>query len=166
LAGLGPSKFAQKLAGGGIFGARGGLEVECFGVLLHGRGLVLDPVEAEILDQPDGAARVVARDAFAADQRDDLAEAGAVQLDQALTVGVLLGRHFVEHGGAVGIVGAQAFGIAAVDAGVIFLGGDGQCQHLLFGQVAEPAAVEPEPFKSHEMVPFALAVRPMAGRTG
>jgi hypothetical protein len=39
-------------------------------------------------------------------------------------------------------------------------------QHLLFGQVAEPAAVEPEPFKSHNMVPFTLVVRPMTGRTG
>jgi hypothetical protein len=103
---------------------------------------------------------------FAADQRDDLAEAGAVQLDQALAVGVLLDRHLVEHRGAVGIVGAQAFGVAAVDAGVVFLGGDGQRQNLLFGQVAEPAAVEAEPFKSHEMVPFALVVRPIAGRTG
>jgi hypothetical protein len=106
VAGLGPSKIAQKLAGGGIFGARGGFEVECFGVLLHGRGLVPDPVEAQVLDQPDWAACVIARDMFAADQRDDLAEAGAVQLDQALAVAVLLCCHFVEHCGAVLVVGA------------------------------------------------------------
>jgi hypothetical protein len=90
VAGLGPGKIAQKLAGGGVRAALRGLEVEGLGVLLHGGGLVPDAVEAEVFDQPDGAAGVVARDMFAADQRDDLAEAGAVQLDQALAVGVLL----------------------------------------------------------------------------
>jgi hypothetical protein len=39
-----------------------------------------------------------------------------------------------------GIVGAQPFGIAAVDAGVVLFGRDGQRQNLLFGQVRKAAA--------------------------
>jgi hypothetical protein len=41
-------------------------------------------------------------------------------------VGVFLGGHAVEDGGRGRIIRAQAFGIAAVDAGVILFGRNGE----------------------------------------
>ena len=77
---------------------------------------------------------------LAADKRDHLAEAGAVQVDQPLAMVVLLDCHAVEHRRRGRKVPAQALGKAAVDAGVVLLGRDRQRQNLLFGKVGETAA--------------------------
>ena len=78
---------------------------------------------------------------FAADQRDDRAEAAFVQVDQGAAVAVFLDRHAVEDGGGGGEIGAQAFGIAAIDARVILFGADRKGQNLLFRQIGKAAAV-------------------------
>ena len=46
-------------------------------------------------------------------------------------------RHLVEHLGRGRKLRAQAFGKAAIDAAVLFLIGDGERQHFLFGQVGK-----------------------------
>ena len=56
-------------------------------------------------------------------------------------VAVFLDRHAVEDGGGGGEIGAQAFGIAAIDARVILFGADRKGQNLLFRQIGKAAAV-------------------------
>ena len=66
------------------------------------------------------------------DQRDNLAKAGAVQVDQPLAVAVLFDRHAIEHCRRGREIGPQAFGEGPVDAGVVLFRGDRQRQDLLF----------------------------------
>ncbi len=79
MAGLGGGQIAQQLAGGGVGGAGSGGEIEALGVALHHLGLLADPLDPEILDQPDRAPVVVARHMLAPDQRDGRAEPRLVQ---------------------------------------------------------------------------------------
>ena len=139
--GLGSGQIAQKLAGIGILRPLRGHAVEVGRVALHLLGLFAHPVEAKVFHQPDRAAGVEARDMLAPDQGDDLTKAGAVAFDQPVAVLVLLGRHILEHLGRGGIIGAQAFGIGAVDARVVFLGRDGKREDLLLAQIGEPPAI-------------------------
>ena len=62
---------------------------------------------------------------LAAHQRDVLAEAGDVQVEELAAVLALLGRHVVEHPRAVGVVAPQVLGEVGVDAAVLLLGADG-----------------------------------------
>ena len=81
---------------------------------------------------------------LAPDQRDALAEARPVPLDQPRAVAVFLFGHLVEHLRRLRKLLAQPVGIGAVDAAVVLLGRDRQRQHLLFGQRVERAAAEAE----------------------
>jgi fructose-1-phosphate kinase PfkB-like protein len=47
----------------------------------------------------------------------------------------LLGRHVVEHAGAVGIGLAQIFREIGIEAAVLLLVGDRQGEHFLLGEV-------------------------------
>ncbi len=76
---------------------------------------------------------------LASDQGDHVTEPGAMQVDQALAVDILFGGHAVEHLGRGGVFAAEAFGIAAVDAGIVFLGRDREGEDFLFGEITEPA---------------------------
>ena len=130
---------------------RGGSLVEAAGVGLHPGRFLADAVEAKSLDEPDGAAGVVAGDMLAPDQGDDVPEAALVLGDQAATVGVLLLHHLVEHGGSRREVLAEAVGVGRVDACVVLLRGDRESQHLLLRQSRErfPVAKKAE----HEACP-------------
>jgi hypothetical protein len=55
-------------------------------------------------------------------------------------VSVFFGGHAVKHSRRGGIIGAQAFGIGAVDAGVILFRGNRQREDFLLGQIGKPAA--------------------------
>jgi hypothetical protein len=77
---------------------------------------------------------------LAPDQRNDIAKALAVQVDQALAMPVLLDRHAVEDRRRGGEVRPKAVGKTAVDAGVILFGRDRQRKDFLFGEIAETAA--------------------------
>ena len=81
---------------------------------------------------------------LAADQRDALAEARAVPLDQPRAMAVFLFGHLVEHFGRLRKLLAQPVGIGAVDAAVVLLRRNRQRQHLLFRQRIERAAAETE----------------------
>src|SRR5437016_3727013 len=83
-----------------------------------GGGEVADAVDEDGFGQPDGAAFYEAFDMFAADEGDVVAEALAVEVEEA---GAMIGfffLHFFEDGGAGGESGAQAVGDVGVDAGV------------------------------------------------
>ncbi len=90
---------------------------------------------------------------LAADQRNALAEALPVLLDQDGAVVLLLRGHLVEDGGRMRIVVAQPVGIGAIDAPVVLFRGDGQRQHFLFGQRIEGAAAEAEDARQHLGIP-------------
>ena len=139
--GLCRRQIAQKLAGIGILRPLRRHAVEIGRVAFHLLRLFAHPVEAEVFHQPDRAAGVETRDMLAPDQGDDLTEAGAVAFDQPVAVLVLLGGHILEHPGRAGIIGAQAFGIGAVDARVVFLGGNGEREDLLLAQIGEPPTI-------------------------
>ena len=127
----------EQLARPGIAGPLRRALVEIARFHLHARRFVADPLEAEILDQPDGAAVVEASYVLPADQRDGLAEAAAVLFDERSTVAVFLDGHLVEDPGGLRIVGAQALRVPPVDAPVVFLRGDRKGEHLLLRQVLE-----------------------------
>ncbi|MPL60884.1 hypothetical protein SDC9_06447 [bioreactor metagenome] len=137
---FGGSQIAQELAGVGIRAAlrRAGVEIGRFA--LHRLGLAAHRLEREIGAEPDRLARIEPRNMFAPDQRDHLAEAGAVALDQAAAVLVLLGGHAVEDRGRGRVLLAQLLGIKAVDARVVLLGGDREGENFLLGQFRETAA--------------------------
>ena len=64
---------------------------------LHPRRLVANPLQSEVLDQPDRPPVVEAGDVFAPQQRDGVAEAAAMLVDERLAVRVLLAGHLLEH---------------------------------------------------------------------
>ena len=138
---FGGGQIAQQFARRRVGGALCGAGIEGMRLMLHRAGFGPYPIKSEILDQPDRAAGIKARDVFAADQGDDIAETRGVQVDQATAMLALLLGHGVEDGGTVGIFGPQAFGIEPIDAGVIFLGRNRQSQNFLFGEVAEATAI-------------------------
>ena len=78
---------------------------------------------------------------FSADQGNDLAKAFSMCLDQGPAMAVFFAGHAFEDLGGFRIIGAQSFCVAAIDAGVVFFGRDGQCQDLLFGQISKPATI-------------------------
>ena len=156
VAGFGGGEIAQQLPGIGIRGAFRGGEVEMFRIALHRLGLFADAFDPEIFHQPDRAARVVAGDMFAADQRDHVAEPLAVQVDQALAVLVFFGGHAVEYLCGIGKFGTQHFRVRAVDAGVVLFRGDGKGQNLLFAEVAEMAALGEE---AHDVPTFRMVLK-------
>ena len=130
---------AEQAAGLDIGRAAGCRDIEVPRLALHVLRFGPDAVEAQILDQPDRLAAVEIRDMLAPDRQDDLAEALAVEVEQALAVAVLFLRHAVEHRGRGGIAGAQGLGIGLVDAPILLLGGDGEGKDLALREIVEAA---------------------------
>jgi hypothetical protein len=52
---LGGGEVAEQLARGGVGGGGGGAAVEGLRLALHALDLLADPLDAEVLDQPDRA---------------------------------------------------------------------------------------------------------------
>jgi hypothetical protein len=136
---FGSGQIAQKLAGVGVAGGLRGAQIERPGLRLHRVDFGTDRLEAQVFDQPDRTAGIEAGHMLAADQRDDLAKAALMQVDQTAAVVVLFLGHTVEDGGRGGVIGADPLGIAAVDATVVLFGRNGERQHLLFGQIGKAA---------------------------
>ena len=111
------------------------------GGCLHRGRFGANPVEPEVFGQPHRLAGIEPCDMFAADQGDHIAKPRDMQVDQQLAMRVLFLRHTVKNGGRGRIAGAQFFGIAAVDAGVILFRGNRQRQDFLLAQVGKTASV-------------------------
>ncbi|MNL37461.1 hypothetical protein D3C87_1596060 [compost metagenome] len=71
---------------------------------------------------------------FAADERNALAETGAKNLDQRVLMGLLDLCHVFEHFGRGRILLPQAIGIAEIDTGILFFGGNRQREDFFFRQ--------------------------------
>jgi hypothetical protein len=76
---------------------------------------------------------------LAADQRNVLAEFRAVEFEQALAMSAFLLGHLGKDMCAGGVFGSQAFGNVGIDAVVLFLVGDRQCEDLPLRQVGKIA---------------------------
>ena len=110
---------------------------------LHQLGLFANGRKPEWLHQPDRLALHEALDVLPADQRDVLAESGAVELDQAMPVPILFGRHRAEDLGAGGIARLESLCKLAEDPGILLLERDGQGQNFLLIETLERSQHEP-----------------------
>ena len=132
-------QIAQQFARGGIRGARRRAAVKRRRLLLHPRRFGADRIQPQGFVQPDRFAGVKPGHMFAPDQGDHLAEAALVQVDQALAVPVLFGRHAVKHRRRGRIIPPQPLRIGPVNPRVVLLGRDGEGKDFLFGQVRKAA---------------------------
>jgi len=105
----------------------------------HAGGLLAHDVQPERGGLPDRAALDEPAYVLPPHERQMLAELLPEQVEQHAPVVVLLHRHLAEHLGAGGEGRAQALGEIGVDAAVLLLAIDGQCEDLAFAQFAEIA---------------------------
>ena len=147
---LGHRQIVEQLSRRGVAGAFRRLDVEQVGPTLHRLGLLAHMFDAERPDQPVGLALVIALHMLAPDQRNALAKALAVKLDQRVAMAVLLLRHFLEHFGRMRKPIRQPVGIGAVDTPVILFGRDGERQDLLLRERLEGTATKTENTGKHE----------------
>ncbi len=98
---------------------------------------IADGSGSEALDEPDGGPGDEAFDVLTANERDALAETGAVEFDETGAVVGLFGLHFREHSGSGGVILAETFGEFAIDAAVLLFKRDGEGEDFAFGQVFE-----------------------------
>ncbi len=99
----------------------GGFLVEALRLPFHCGGLFAHLFQSERADEPVRCPVIEARDMFAPDQRNGVAELALEELDQPAAMVILFLGHAVEHGGARGIFVAQPIGVVAIDAAVFFL---------------------------------------------
>jgi hypothetical protein len=71
------------------------------------------------------------------DRDDRLAEASAVEIDQAAAVLVFFSRHPVEHRGRSWIVASKLSRVSRIDPRVLLLGGNRESEDLLLGEIVE-----------------------------
>ncbi len=104
---------------------------------LHDLGLLAHLFDTERADEPLRAAFDESLYVLAANQRNVIAEALLVEVDQALAMPGLFGLHVLEHfrGGGVGV--AQTVGEVAVHAGVLFFELDREREDLLLAEIFE-----------------------------
>lgn len=132
-------EVAEELADACIGGAFCGGFVETDCLEFHELGLFLHGFQAEGTDEPDGAASDEAADVFAADHRDMVAETGAVMLEEAVAMQILLLLEIEEHGGLGGVGFPQAICEIGIDARVVLLEGDGEGEDFFFRQAFKSA---------------------------
>jgi hypothetical protein len=112
-------------------------QIEALALRLHQLRLGTHLFEAERPREPQRLALDEALHILPADQRDVVAELLAVEIEEAVTVAVLLLRHRGEHPRRSGIVLAHRIREVAIGAAVLLLQCDGKRQQLLPGQVRE-----------------------------
>ncbi len=132
-------EIAEELAGLRIGGPFRRAAVERLRLALHRLCLAADAVESEVFDEPDWATGVETGDMLAPDERDHRAEPHCVAVDETVAMLILFSGHGVEDCCRGGVVLAQPLRVAAVYARVVLLGGNGQGEDFLFGQVRETA---------------------------
>ena len=116
---------------------RAGGFVKAAGFHFHAFGGLLDGLQAERPDEPDGFAVHEAAHVLPPDERDVVAEARFVKFEQAMAVAVFFAAHGAEFDGLFGIIFLQAVGKILVDAGVLFFQRDGEREDFLFGEAVE-----------------------------
>ena len=131
---LGGGELGQKVAHGGVFRRFRGAAVEPRRLELHLLGEFARVIDRQRTVEPDRPALDKAFDVLAADQRQEIAEFLAVQIEQHVVMADLLLRHLVVHFRRVGIGLAQRVGEGAVDAAVVVFVRDGERQHFLLAQ--------------------------------
>ena len=111
-------------------------------------------VDAERSHEPIGLAFVVTAHMLAADQRNGLAEALAMQIDQRAPMSILFLGHVVEHLGRLRIGRPQAIRISPINPAIVLLGRDREREDFLLGQGVEGAAAEAEDAGEHAKFQF------------
>ena len=137
MAGLYVGEIVEELAQRGVARAGGGAAIEIDGLRFHGFGALAHRVDIVALRQPDRLAADEAAHIVAPDERDVLAEASAVHVEQHLAVAGLLRRHLREHGRRSREVLAQTLGEVAIDLAVLLLALDGERQDLAVVQLGK-----------------------------
>ena len=122
--GLDRRKITQQLSGFGIAGPAGRGLVEPGGGVFHGERFLAHALQPQILDQPYWRSSEIARDMLAPNERDRVAESPLVQVDEDAAMGILLDRHFVEHGGGTRELLPELARVGPVDSGVVLLRGN------------------------------------------
>ena len=115
----------------------GRLAIKSLGLELHLLGVFPGFLNAQMRRQPERLAPHEALDVLAPDQRQVVAEPPLVEIDQHVAVAHFLLGHLVEDLGGGGKIVAQSHREPAVDAAVLVLGGNGQRQDFLLGEIAE-----------------------------
>ena len=149
MVGLDVGEIAEQCAHGGIGAARRGAAVEVRRLILHGAGAVAHGVDVEGRGQPDRPSPDEAAHVLAPDERDVVAEAFAIDLEQAAAMLVLLLGHADEDARRCRIDRAHALGEVAVEATIFLLVLDGQRQHLAVAEAGE-RTLRPEREERHE----------------
>src|SRR5262245_24238397 len=143
---LGVCQIAEQLAGFGIGRASCRSGIELLRLALHVGNLLSDPIETQILDQPDRAADIEVSDVLASQWNDEVSKPALVDIDQPAPMLILLRGHAVKNSSAAREVGPQLGGIGRIDPTVLLLCRDGERQYLPLRQVREasPAPEAPE----------------------
>src|SRR5580704_5575991 len=130
-------EVAEELADGGVGRLPRRPLVEALALRFHQLCLGTHFFEAERPCEPQRLALEKAFHVLPADQRDVVAELLAVEVEEAVTVTVLLGRHRGEHSRRSGIALARRIREVAVGTAVLLLESDGERQQLLLRQIRE-----------------------------
>ncbi|ESY93877.1 hypothetical protein X741_13970 [Mesorhizobium sp. LNHC229A00] len=118
---FGRGQIVKQLAGRGVGGALGRLDIEQVGLPLHRLGLAAHSLDAERPHQPVGLALEIAPHMLTADQRNALAETLAEEFDQRVAMAVFLLGHGLEEFGRLRKGLGQSVRIGPVDTPVILL---------------------------------------------
>ncbi|MNT30108.1 hypothetical protein D3C72_1658860 [compost metagenome] len=129
---FGDRQIAEQLARRRILSARCRFDIEAVRRLLHRLGFRAGLLDRHFGDQPVGLALGEVAHMLAADQRDAIAEALDMHVDQPLPMMALFLGHLLEHFCRVRIFVPQRIRIGEVDAAVVLLRRDRQCQDFLF----------------------------------
>ena len=130
-------QLVEELADRGVARCLCGLAIEprCFE--LQGLGVFAHLVEAERPHQPERLVLDESLHVLAADQRQVVAEFRPIEIEQHGAMAHLFLRHFQKDLGRGGILLAQAFGETAIDAAVLLLVGNGECQDFLLAEIGK-----------------------------
>src|SRR4051812_1458947 len=127
-------EIAEQLADADVGGLRGGLGVEALSLELHGLRFLADDVERQIAGEPDRPPTNEALHVVAPDRRQVGSEPLLIDLQQQMTMTLLLLGHFAEDLGGIRITLGEIFREAEIDAAILFLAGNGDREHLALGQ--------------------------------
>src|SRR5258708_2659818 len=126
LGGLGMATFllgqiAQELTDAGVGGPAGGLFVEALRLQLHQFRLFANRRQPQRAYQPDRLSRDKALDVLPPDKRNVIAITLSIEIEQAMTMAVLLHAQLLELRRLRWEIGLQALGKVLVNPGVFFL---------------------------------------------
>src|SRR5262245_20802007 len=130
-------QVAQELSSTGVACACGRCFVKPTRLHLHHFGALPRFLWREWSIRPDGLATDEPADVIPAQVRHVIAKALAVQVEQPVPVSILVGPQPAELVGRLRMGLLQARGKVVVDAGIFLFEGNGERQHLAFGEAVE-----------------------------